>query len=41
MKFSKIIITTSVGFAILIIMAAIGVFSLKNVVSVQLHPQKS
>ena len=41
MRFSKIIITAAAGFIVLIALAAVGVFYLKNTVSYQLHPPKS
>jgi len=41
MKFSKIILTASIGFAILVVLAAGGVFYLKNNISSQLHPPKT
>ena len=41
MKFYKIILTATIGFIILIVVAAVCVFSLKNTVSYQLHPPKS
>lgn len=41
MRFTKIIITAAAGFIVLIALAAVGVFYLKNTVSYQLHPPKS
>jgi len=41
MKFFKIILTTAIGFIILIALAACGVFYLKNNISSQLHPPES